>query len=253
MWKSVICAAACVFTISNFGTAFAATEASNTNIAQSMWTSPDELAAKKSTDWLNNGWMPGTSYFYGGNVKSFRSGFAVNAVKTSGARMQVTPNSALSVTSTTAGEVKSGAAEYSYRTSSDWVMSVRAGGRYAGSNPQSVSRYASGTRLSQSIRGYDEQGGSSTAGVNGSVEVYTPQFAPHQRFVAFTAAARLYGVSRYDRGTNLMSAGLGYRYSNYKRGISFGLDYAFPMTNFTSDYTGARGETRWNAEMYISF
>ena len=103
-----------------------------------------------------------------------------------------------------------------------------------------------------SVRGFKERITSGDNGVLGSVELYTPEFAPHQRFVLFTDMASL-GNNTYrlgERSRKLSSWGVGYRFINQDN-LNISLDYAMPIDD--SDIDMGKYGRRWNLNMTYRF
>ena len=104
------------------------------------------------------------------------------------------------------------------------------------------------------VRGF-ENSISADKGIIGNVEIYTPEFAPHSRFVAFYDYGNL---SNNRQGANfssesLASVGIGYRYNNPKGGITVSVDYAHPVDDVSSRISNTENHRRWNAMVSMSF
>ena len=139
---------------------------------------------------------------------------------------------------------------YQYRTNSDWVFGARVNGQYTKDDLTNLEQIGAGGM--NSVRGFKERIASGDNGVLGSVELYTPEFAPHQRFVLFTDMASL-GNNTYrlgERSRKLSSWGVGYRFIDQDN-LNISLDYAMPIDD--SDIDMGKYGRRWNLNMTYRF
>ncbi|MCI6170725.1 MAG: ShlB/FhaC/HecB family hemolysin secretion/activation protein [Selenomonas bovis] len=116
---------------------------------------------------------------------------------------------------------------YQYRLPANWIVGLRMNGQYTKSNVVTTEQIGAGG--STSIRGFKERVASADKGYVGSFEVYTPEFAKHQRFVFFNDFGRLVNNHSYNgelTGETLASCGLGYLYLDKENGWFGTLSYA---------------------------
>lgn len=116
---------------------------------------------------------------------------------------------------------------YQYRLPANWIVGLRMNGQYTKSNVVTTEQIGAGG--STSIRGFKERVASADKGYVGSFEVYTPEFAKHQRFVLFNDFGRLVNNHSYNgelTGETLASCGLGYLYFDKENGWFGTLSYA---------------------------
>ena len=116
---------------------------------------------------------------------------------------------------------------YQYRLPANWIVGLRMNGQYTKSNVVTTEQIGAGG--STSIRGFKERVASADKGYVGSFEIYTPEFAKHQRFVFFNDFGRLVNNHSYNgelTGENLASCGLGYLYFDKENGWFGTLSYA---------------------------
>ncbi len=147
---------------------------------------------------------------------------------------------------------KAGAA-YQYRLPSDWLIGLRLQGQYTNQNAVSTEQLGAGGMYT--VRGFNERTVSADTGLVGSFEVFTPEFIPHSRFVAFVDYGTLHNNN--DRlalqSETLGSIGLGYRYSDEKLGLSLRLEYAKIVDDVREDLLGRQGHKNWNLILTKSF
>lgn len=108
---------------------------------------------------------------------------------------------------------------YQYRVPSDWIFGLRMNGQYTKDNVVTTEQLGAGGMTS--IRGFKERVASADKGYVGSFEIYTPEFAKHQRFVLFNDFGRLVNNNSYNgelTSENLASCGLGYNYYDKDNG-----------------------------------
>ena len=116
---------------------------------------------------------------------------------------------------------------YQYRVPSDWIFGLRMNGQYTKDNVVTTEQIGAGGMTS--IRGFKERVASADKGYVGSFEIYTPEFAKHQRFVLFNDFGRLVNNNSYNgelTSENLASYGLGYNYYDKDNGWFGTLSYA---------------------------
>ena len=116
---------------------------------------------------------------------------------------------------------------YQYRLPANWIVGLRMNGQYTKSNVVTTEQIGAGG--STSIRGFKERVASADKGYVGSFEIYTPEFAKHQRFVLFNDFGRLVNNNSYNgelTSENLASYGLGYNYYDKDNGWFGTLSYA---------------------------
>lgn len=116
---------------------------------------------------------------------------------------------------------------YQYRMPSDWIFGLRMNGQYTKDNVVTTEQLGAGGMTS--IRGFKERVASADKGYVGSFEIYTPEFAKHQRFVLFNDFGRLVNNNSYNgelTSENLASCGLGYNYYDKDNGWFGTLSYA---------------------------
>lgn len=116
---------------------------------------------------------------------------------------------------------------YQYRMPSDWIFGLRMNGQYTKDNVVTTEQLGAGGMTS--IRGFKERVASADKGYVGSFEIYTPEFAKHQRFVLFNDFGRLVNNNSYNgelMSENLASCGLGYNYYDKDNGWFGTLSYA---------------------------
>ena len=139
---------------------------------------------------------------------------------------------------------------YQYRTRNDWVLGARLSGQYTKDDLINLEQLGAGGM--NSVRGFKERVASGDSGVLGSVELYTPEFAPHQRFVLFTDMASV-GNNTYrvgERSRKLSSWGVGYRFIEQDN-LNISLDYAMPIDD--SDIDMGKYGRRWNLNVTYRF
>lgn len=141
---------------------------------------------------------------------------------------------------------------YQVRSNSDWIFGARVNGQYTNNNLVGLAQIGAGGM--NTVRGF-ENSISADKGIIGNVEIYTPEFAPHSRFVAFYDYGNL---SNNRQGANfssesLASVGIGYRYNNPKGGITVSVDYAHPVDDVSSRISNTENHRRWNAMVSMSF
>ena len=142
---------------------------------------------------------------------------------------------------------------YVLSSPSDWRMALRVHGQYSSDDLVSTEQIGAGGIYS--VRGYDERVLGGDTGVVGSLEVYSPEFAKHQRALFFVDAGNL--RNNNDRNTlfthdELASSGIGYRYT--ADNLYFALDYVFAMSDPDCfDRISHPEHKRWNVMMNASF
>lgn len=141
---------------------------------------------------------------------------------------------------------------YQVRSNSDWIFGTRLHAQYTNNNLVGLVKIGAGGM--NTVRGF-ENCISADKGIVGNVEVFTPEFAPHSRFVAFYDYGNLSNNnSKLGFGNeSLASVGLGYRYNNPKSGISLSIDYAHPVDDVSSRISNTENHRRWNAMLSVSF
>ncbi|SFT88086.1 Hemolysin activation/secretion protein [Selenomonas sp. GACV-9] len=141
---------------------------------------------------------------------------------------------------------------YQVRSNSDWILGARLHGQYTNDNLVGLAQIGAGGM--NTVRGF-ENSISADKGIVGNLEVYTPEFAPHSRFVAFYDYGNLTnnreGAS-FD-SVSLSSVGIGYRYNNPKSGLTLAVDYANPVEDVDSKISNTTNHRRWNATVSMSF
>ena len=147
---------------------------------------------------------------------------------------------------------KAGAA-YQYRTASDWIAGVRVHGQYTTNNLVATEQLGAGGI--SSVRGFNERVISADCGYNGSLEIYTPQFAKNSRVVFFADAAFIRSNNNQSllHKDGIASAGIGYRYTDTKQGISLSIDYARVLNDINNESLNKQGHKRWNVMLNMSF
>lgn len=116
---------------------------------------------------------------------------------------------------------------YQCRIPSDWIFGLRMNGQYTKDNVVTTEQIGAGGMTS--IRGFKERVASADKGYVGSFEIYTPEFAKHQRFVIFNDFGHLVNNNSYNgelTSENLASYGLGYNYYDKDNGWFGTLSYA---------------------------
>lgn len=140
---------------------------------------------------------------------------------------------------------------YQKRTPKDWILGVRANAQYTNDNIVTTEQFGAGGMYS--VRGFKERAAYADKGVQGSLEIYTPEIAGHSRFVFFTDWAYLSNnnaLSGEISSDHIGSYGLGYRFYDKAGGWSLSVDYAHPYSNVK----GARGNLRpWNVNLTKEF
>lgn len=103
-----------------------------------------------------------------------------------------------------------------------------------------------------SVRGFMERAIAADKGILGSLELYTPEFAPGSRFLFFLDAASLANNNAYAFDhQNIASYGVGYRYTAKDQRLSLALDYAGILKDLDDTYD--QQHKRWNFLMSWSF
>ena len=131
---------------------------------------------------------------------------------------------------------------YSYRTPDDWIFGLRWNGQYTNKNIVSCLQLGAGGRTT--VRGFMERAIAADKGILGSLEIYTPQFAPGSRFVFFLDGASLSNNNEnaYFDHQSIASYGIGYRYQT--KNVSVALDYAGILKDL--DDENDQQHKRWN-------
>lgn len=140
-------------------------------------------------------------------------------------------------------------AGYQHQTKSDWRFGLNAYTQWTPDDIIPSEQFGAGGF--GSVRGFRERVATGDRGVGGSLEIYTPQYLPHSRFVLFLDAASLGNnhMNLGERSRNLASFGLGYRFASEKLGLYASLDYAKPIS-----YGGLQGGTRpWTFTLTKTF
>ena len=141
---------------------------------------------------------------------------------------------------------------YQVRSNSDWILGARLHGQYTNDNLVGLAQIGAGGM--STVRGF-ENSISADKGFVGNLEIYTPEFAPHSRFVAFYDYGNL--TNNHERASfdsvSLASVGLGYRYNNPKSGLTLAVDYANPIEDVDSKISNTTNHRRWNATVSMSF
>ena len=141
-------------------------------------------------------------------------------------------------------------ASYQYRTKNDWVFGARINGQYTKDDLTNLEQLGAGGV--NSVRGFKERVASGDNGILGSLEVYTPELAPHQRLVLFADMASV-GNNTYhlgERSRKLSSWGLGYRFMD-RDNLNISLDYAVPIDE--GDIDMSKYGRRWSLNMTYRF
>lgn len=141
-------------------------------------------------------------------------------------------------------------ASYQYRTKNDWVFGARINGQYTKDDLTNLEQLGAGGM--NSVRGFKERVASGDNGILGSLEVYTPELAPHQRLVLFADMASV-GNNTYhlgERSRRLSSWGLGYRFMD-RDNLNISLDYAVPIDE--GDIDMSKYGRRWSLNMTYRF
>ena len=140
---------------------------------------------------------------------------------------------------------------YQVRSNGDWIFGTRLHGQYTKDNLVGLAQIGAGGVTT--VRGFENSIGADTGFVS-NVEIYTPEFAPHSRFVAFYD----YGYLSNNRqgaafsNESLASVGIGYRYTD-PNGLSVSIDYANPVNDVSSRISNTNNHRRWNAMVSMSF
>ena len=140
---------------------------------------------------------------------------------------------------------------YSYRTAGDWIFGLRAEAQYTNRNLVPALQLGAGGRTS--VRGFMERAIAADKGIVGSLEIYTPQFAPGSRFLLFLDGARLTNnndAALFDH-ENIASWGIGYRYNDPQKRWTVAVDYADILKDVEKDWN--QQHKRWNMLVSYSF
>ncbi|MBP5199683.1 MAG: ShlB/FhaC/HecB family hemolysin secretion/activation protein [Schwartzia sp.] len=145
------------------------------------------------------------------------------------------------------------AASYQHRTPGDWIFGARLHGQYTSSNVVSTEQLGAGGLYT--VRGFNERTISADTGLIGSLEIFTPEFVPHSRFVVFADYGALHNNNEYLAfgSETLGSVGLGYRYYDDRLGLSLRLEYAKIVDDVNRDLLGNEGHKNWNLVLTKSF
>lgn len=146
-----------------------------------------------------------------------------------------------------------GGASYQYRTKNDWIFGLRLRGQYTNHNVVSCEQIGAGGLYT--VRGFNERTISADTGLIGSFEIFTPEWLKNSRFCIFTDYGTLHNNNDNSvfRSETLGSAGIGYRYTDEKNGISLRVDYAKIIDDIRQDLLGRQGHKQWNVLLTVSF
>ena len=146
-----------------------------------------------------------------------------------------------------------GGASYQYRTKNDWLFGLRLRGQYTNHNVVSCEQIGAGGLYT--VRGFNERTISADTGLIGSFEIFTPEWLKNSRFCIFTDYGTLHNNNDNSvfRSETLGSAGIGYRYTDEKNGISLRVDYAKIIDDIRQDLLGRQGHKQWNVLLTVSF
>ena len=146
-----------------------------------------------------------------------------------------------------------GGASYQYRTKSDWIFGLRLRGQYTNHNVVSSEQIGAGGLYT--VRGFNERAISADTGLIGSFEIFTPEVFKNSRFCIFTDYGTLHNNNDNQpfRSETLGSAGIGYRYTDEKNGISLRVDYAKIIDDIRQDLLERQGHKQWNVLLTVSF
>lgn len=142
-----------------------------------------------------------------------------------------------------------GSINYQYRTDSDWILGARVNGQWTNHNLISTEQIGIGGV--GSVRGFKEKVASGDKGYVAGMEIYTPMFAPDQRFVLFMDAGHLMN-NQYNIGESsksISSYGIGYRFMKNNK-LSVSIDWAKPIHD---DNIGDRHLQPWHFSMSYTF
>ena len=143
-------------------------------------------------------------------------------------------------------------ASYMVKNKSDWRALFKLHGQYTNNNLVSTEQIGAGGIYS--VRGFTERALSADTGLVGSFELYTPEFLPHSRLVAFLDAGDITNnnSSSLFHHERIASAGIGYRYTT--KNISLLLDYAYIIDDADDIVlSGKQAGRRWNFAMNVGF